>query len=42
MSIGRIVGAVAGGVLFAGGMVTREAFEKVSAELAAAKEENHA
>ena len=32
----------AGGVLFTGGMVTQEAFEKVSAELAAAKEENHA
>lgn len=32
----------AGGVLFAGGMVAPQAMEKVSAELAAAKEENHA
>ncbi len=32
----------AGGVLFTGGMVAPDALEKVSAELAAAKEENHA
>jgi hypothetical protein len=32
----------AGGVLFAGGMVAPQALEKVSAELAAAKEEDHA
>jgi Family of unknown function (DUF6325) len=32
----------AGGVFFAGGMVAPDALEKVSAELAAAKEENHA
>jgi uncharacterized membrane protein len=40
----RLANAVrrAGGVFFAGGMVAPDAFEKVSAELAAAKEENHA
>jgi uncharacterized membrane protein len=40
----RLADAVrrAGGVFFAGGMVAPEALEKVSAELAAAKEENHA
>jgi len=32
----------AGGVLFTGGLVTPEALAHVSAELAAAKEENHA
>jgi uncharacterized membrane protein len=32
----------AGGMLFTGGIVTPDALEKVSAELAAAKEENHA
>ena len=32
----------AGGVLFTAGMVAQESLEKVSAELAAAKEENHA
>jgi uncharacterized membrane protein len=32
----------AGGVLFTGGMVTQDALEKVSAELAAAKEEHYA
>ncbi len=32
----------AGGVFFAGGMVAPEALEKVSAELAAAKEDSHA
>jgi uncharacterized protein DUF6325 len=32
----------AGGVLFTGGIVTPEALKQVSAELAAAKEENHA
>ena len=32
----------AGGVLFTGGVVTPEALKQVSAELAAAKEENHA
>jgi hypothetical protein len=32
----------AGGVFFAGGMVAPDALEKVSAELAAAKEEHHA
>lgn len=40
----RLADAVrkAGGVFFAGGMVAPDALEKVSAELAAAKEENHA
>lgn len=32
----------AGGMLFTGGIVTPDALERVSAELAAAKEENHA
>jgi hypothetical protein len=35
-------GQFASVVLFAGGMVAPQAMEKVSAELAAAKEENHA